>query len=354
MNPVRKIIHIDADAFYAAIEIRDNPTLKGKPVAVGGTTDQRGVIATCSYEARVYGIHSAMPTRTALKLCPQLILIRPRMDVYRAASAEMRRIFSNYTSLIEPLSLDEAYLDVSHTSLLKGSATLIAEEIRRRIFAKLNITVSAGVAPNKMLAKIASDWNKPNGLFVITPQEVSDFVRDLPVKKIHGVGRSLSRKLFDMGIEYCSDLQKIDLFKLTQKFGLMGPRLYDLSRGIDHRQVNSERRRKSLSVENTFTDDISGLSTCIEKLPALIQQLHTRLAKLDAGYKINKLFVKIKFADFTATTLERQGNAPELDAYIPLLTEAYERKSHKVRLLGVGVSFDDKYIDLTQMNLFAE
>ncbi|MGN0921049.1 MAG: DNA polymerase IV [Cellvibrio sp.] len=350
---MRKIIHIDADAFYAAIEIRDDPSLKGKPVAVGGTTDQRGVIATCSYEARTFGIHSAMPTRTALKLCPHLILIKPRMDVYRAASAEMRRIFSDYTSLIEPLSLDEAYLDVSESTLLKGSATLIAEEIRRRVFAKLSITVSAGVAPNKMLAKIASDWNKPNGIFVITPKMVDDFIRDLPVKKIHGVGRSLSQKLLNIGVERCEDLQTIDLFTLTQKFGSMGPRLYDLCRGIDNRPVVSERRRKSLSVENTFSEDVTSLDECISKLPELIGKLNVRLKKLDASYIVNKIFVKIKFSDFTTTTLERQGKFTNLESYIPLLSEAYDRQPGKVRLLGVGVTFEENIDQQGQLHLFS-
>lgn len=348
-----KIIHIDADCFYAAIEMRDDPTLMDIPIAVGGS-EVRGVIATCNYPARAFGVRSAMATRTALKLCPALKLIRPRMDAYREAAVEMRRIFRDYTDLIEPLSLDEAYLDVSACTLLSGSATRIAEEIRRRVKARLGITVSAGVAPNKMLAKIASDWHKPDGICVIIPAQIDAFVQNLPVKKIHGVGQALTQKLANYGITTCGDLQKFDVFTLTQRFGSMGPRLYDLSRGIDTRPVNPSRRRKSLSVEHTYSQDIHSLDECVSALPELIAKLKLRLTKLDSQYRVNKLFVKIKFADFTSTTVERAGEQLSPREFTVLLSEAYTRGQRAVRLLGVGVGFKEEVPHLNQMGLFGD
>src|SRR5690606_14107393 len=215
---VRKIIHIDCDCFYAAIEMRDDPRLAGRPLAVGGSPDQRGVVATCNYEARAWGIHSAMPMRTALRLCPDLTVVRPRMAAYRDVSREIHGIFRDYTERIEPLSLDEAYLDVSEAAHFGGSGTLIAREIRQRVWEQLRITVSAGVAPNKLLAKIASDWRKPNGLFVITPDEVDAFVAELPVSKLHGVGKVTAERLTRLGIRTCRDLREWDRLALLREF----------------------------------------------------------------------------------------------------------------------------------------
>lgn len=338
---MRKIIHVDADCFYASVEMRDDPSLRGRPIAVGGSSDHRGVISTCNYEARKFGVHSAMPSSTAKRLCPDLILLPHRMDVYKDVSQKMRDIFYEYTDLIEPLSLDEAFLDVSDCRLHKGSGTLIAQEIRQRIHAELGITVSAGVAPNKFLAKIASDWKKPNGQFVITPDEVDAFVENLPVKKIYGVGKAMSAKLAEAEIFTCADLQKFSIFELTQRFGQMGARLHSLSRGIDDRAVTVGRRRKSLSVENTFSKDLKGVERCLNELPTLAQQLVTRLRRVDDDYKIVKLFVKIKFSDFTSTTIERSATSVSAVQLQELCKEAYSRKNLSVRLLGVGVSFID-------------
>lgn len=353
---MRKIIHCDADCFFAAIEMRDDPSLANRPIAVGGSSDRRGVISTCNYEARRFGVHSAMPSSTALRLCPDLLILPHRMEAYREASQQMRNIFYDYTDLIEPLSLDEAFLDVSDCKEFKGSATLIAQEIRARIHKEIGITVSAGVAPNKFLAKIASDWNKPNGQFVITPAQVNEFVAKLPVKKIYGVGKAMTTKLAELNIFTCADLQKLSVFELSQRFGQMGSRLYKLSRGIDERQLTVDRRRKSLSVENTFAQDLPSLSHCLHELPALSQQLAIRLRRVDDDYKVIKLFVKIKFGDFSITTIERSANSIQLEEFIALCSEAYQRKQQAVRLLGLGVRFVDlrEHNRHVQLDLFMQ
>ena len=351
---MRKIIHCDADCFFAAIEMRDDPSLVNRPIAVGGSSDKRGVISTCNYDARRFGVRSAMPSSHAKRLCPDLIILPHRMEAYREASLQMRSIFYEYTELVEPLSLDEAFLDVSDSEFHQGSATLIAQEIRARIHQEIGITVSAGIAPNKFLAKIASDWHKPNGQFVITPAKVPEFVAQLPVKKIYGVGKAMANKLAELNIFTCSDLQKFSVFELTQRFGQMGTRLYHLSRGIDERQVTVDRRRKSLSVENTFTQDLPSLPHCLRELPALSQQLAIRLRRVDDDYKIVKLFVKIKFSDFSTTTIERSASAVSPATLQDLCAEAYERKHLPVRLLGVGVRFIDlrEETNYLQLELF--
>lgn len=262
----RKIIHIDADCFYAAVEVRDNPSLKGKPIAVGGSATRRGVVATASYEARKFGVHSAMASATAVKRCPQLILIPGRMSVYRDASRQMHEIFADYTDLIEPLSLDEAFLDVSDCTRCRGSATLIASEIRARIARSIGITVSAGIAPNKFIAKVASDWNKPNGQHVVTPHQIDDFLAALPVKKIWGVGKVTAQRLEKQGIKTCGDVRRYDIYQFVQQFGQFGEHIHKLANGIDDRPVVSHWRRKSVSVENTYEQDLPDLESCQQKI----------------------------------------------------------------------------------------
>jgi len=348
----RKIIHIDADCFYAAVEVRDNPALRGKAIAVGGSATRRGVIATASYEARKYGVRSAMASATALKRCPHLILIPGRMSVYREASRRMHEIFADYTDLIEPLSLDEAFLDVSDCKRCRGSATLIAEEIRRRIEQTIGITVSAGIAPNKFIAKIASDINKPNGQYVVTPERVDAFLQKLPVSRIWGVGKVTAERLERRGIKTCADVRAYDIFQFVREFGQFGEHIHRLAHGIDERPVSSEWRRKSVSVENTYEQDLPDLQSCLEKLPALLQSLEPRLQKLDSDYRIQNCFLKMKFHDFTQTTIERQQTRPGLADYRRLCEEAWQRGARPVRLLGIGV----RLIDLTeaggQMDLF--
>ncbi len=341
MKP-RKIIHCDCDSFFASIEIRDDPALRDKPVAVGGAVDRRGVIATCNYIAREYGVRSAMASAYARRLCPELIIVPPRMDKYKAVSNEIRKIFEQYTPLIEPLSLDEAFLDVSNVESHQGSATRIAQAIRQQIKQDLNITVSAGVAPNKFLAKIASDWNKPDGQFVIPPGAVDAFVKDLPASKIFGVGKVTARKLADMGIHTCGQLQGYSVFELSEKFGRFGERLHELSRGHDERPVISSRHRKSLSVERTFPADLPDLQACLRELPDLLQRLENRVDNLQDNCVIVKAFVKVKFLDFSATSVEQTTDEVNPGIFDDLFRRAFVRGSKPVRLLGVGVGFRDK------------
>ncbi|AUG00687.1 MULTISPECIES: DNA polymerase IV [Pseudomonas] len=349
----RKIIHIDCDCFYAAIEMRDDPQLAGRPMAVGGSAERRGVIATCNYEARAFGVRSAMSSRHALTLCPDLLIVKPRMEAYREASKEIHTIFRDYTDLIEPLSLDEAYLDVSDSPNFAGSATRIAQDIRRRVSNQLHITVSAGVAPNKFLAKIASDWKKPNGLFVITPDQVEDFVSALPVNKLHGVGKVTADKLGRLGIVSCEALREWSKLALVREFGSFGERLWNLARGIDERPVQNDSRRQSISVENTYDVDLPDLQSCLDKLPELMQTLAGRIERIDSSYRPGKPFVKVKFHDFTQTTLEQAGAGRDLESYRQLLTQAFKRGDRPVRLLGIGVRLQDLRGGHEQLELFS-
>ena len=348
----RKIIHIDADCFYAAVEVRDNPALKGLPIAVGGNANRRGVIATASYEARKFGVRSAMASATALKQCPNLILIPGRMSVYREASRQMRDIFAQYTGLIEPLSLDEAFLDVSNSSQCRGSATLIAREIRQRIETTVGITVSAGIAPNKFIAKIASDWNKPNGQTVVTPDQIDSFMADLPVRHIWGVGKVTAARLQKHGIETCADVRKFNIYDFVQLFGQFGEHIHKLAHGIDNRPVVSEWRRKSVSVENTYDHDLADLQSCKAQLPTLLGSLQKRTQSLDEDYRIHNCFLKMKFRNFEQTTVERRDTKPVLEDFQMLCEEAWSRKAIPVRLLGIGVRLYDLTEASGQMDLF--
>jgi DNA polymerase-4 len=351
--PARKIIHCDCDCFYASVEMRDDPSLRGRPLAVGGRPDQRGVIATCNYEAREYGIHSAMATAQAMKLCPGLVVLPPAMEKYRIASRQIMDIYRDYTDLVEPLSLDEAYLDVTDSPHCKGSATLIAQEIRRRIFETVGITASAGVAPNKFVAKIASDWNKPDGLFLVRPEEVDGFVAALPVKKLYGVGKVTAAKLNKLGVQTCADLRSWTLQELQHHFGSFGTRLHDLCRGIDNREVSNVRERKSVSVEETYTPDVPDLAACLALVPELYENLLARIKRADAGKLVNKLFVKIKFADFHQTTVECVGYAPDMAQYVRLMETGWSRGNQPVRLLGLGVRLGESE-NADQLRLFED
>ena len=348
---LRKIIHCDCDSFYASVEMRDNPALRAQPVAVGGRPSSRGVVATCNYNARAFGVHSAMPMSQALRLCPQLVVLAPDMARYKVESARVQAIFKQYTDLVEPLSLDEAFLDVSACKVARGSATLIAEQIRDRVRNEVGITISAGIAPNKFLAKIASDWNKPDGQFTITPDQVEGFVKQLPVKKIFGVGSVTAQRMHDLGITTCGDLQHIELPQLTRLFGKFGLRLFDLSRGIDHRPVRTDRVRKSLSAERTYATDLPDYAACVDALSALLDELEQRIDRAQCRDLITHRTLKMRFTGFETTTVASIGTQTDHEAYEALLHTAWQRKCKPVRLLGVGVKLERPRED-NQLGLF--
>jgi len=337
----RKIIHIDMDCFFAAVEVRENPSLQGKPVAVGGKPNSRGVVAACNYEARKFGIHSGMPMSLAVRKCPDLVITPVNMVLYKSISAAIQDIFQQYTDLIEPLSLDEAYLDVTNVDLFSGSATLIARDIRQKIVATQGLTASAGVAPNKFLAKVASDWNKPNGQKVIAPEEVTDFVSQLPVTAISGVGKVTAKKMQNLGILTCGDLNRLGLTRLCQYFGGFGEQLYHYSLGIDHRPVINHRIRKSLSVETTFAQDLGNLDACLQSLPEIYEELLQRLKRAEKLQRLlpRSVFVKLRFHDFATTTIQKPASKPDERDYKQLLKTAWQRGKRPVRLIGIGIQF---------------
>jgi DNA polymerase-4 len=343
----RRIIHIDMDCFYAAVEIRERPELRDKPVAVGGSSG-RGVLTTCNYPAREFGIRSAMPVFKARQLCPELIILPVRSELYREVSQQVREIFSRYTQLIEPLSLDEAYLDVSH---LKERGHDIALAIRGDIRRETGLSASAGIAPNKLVAKIASDWNKPDGQLVVPPSKVAAFMRDLPVKKIWGIGPKSAKRMAAAGIETCADLQALDRTQLAQQFGSFGLELFKLCRGIDERPVNPDRIRKSLSNERTFSQNLTDLESCREALKSQFEELMDDLRTKKPDRKIAKLFIKLKFADFRRTTAETGGTQPDLKTFDALLSDAWGRSGKDVRLLGLGLRFAEHSEAVEQLEL---
>ncbi|MCK8083320.1 DNA polymerase IV [Vibrio sp. 1CM24A] len=341
---VRKIIHVDMDCFYAAVEMRDNPAYRNRPLAVGGHEKQRGVLSTCNYEARKFGVRSAMPTGKALQLCPNLLVVPGRMSVYVEISKKIREIFSRYTSIIEPLSLDEAFLDVTDSKQCHGSATLIAESIRRDIWNELNLTASAGIAPIKFLAKVASDLNKPNGQFVIPPQDVQSVIDELPLEKIPGVGKVSIEKLHQAGFFTCKDIKESDYRDLLLKFGRQGASLWKRSHGIDDREVIIERERKSVGVERTFTQNISTYAECWQVIEdKLFPELETRLEKASPSKAIIKQGIKLKFADFQQTTIEHIHVSLDREHFKELLSEILKRQQgREIRLLGLSVMLQPK------------
>lgn len=356
-NPqIRKIIHVDMDAFYASVEQRDNPELRGKPVAVGGSS-LRGVVAAASYEARAFGVRSAMPSVTASRLCPDLIFVHHRFDVYRAVSTQIRDIFTDYTPLVEPLSLDEAYLDVTDHLWPGQTATQVAREIRARIHQTTRLTASAGVSYNKFLAKLASDQNKPDGLCVITPERGPDFVLDLPVGKFHGIGPATARKMNAMGIMTGADLRAQGLDFLIRRFGKSGQYYWNISRGIDHRQVRPDRIRKSVGAENTYSTDLKTLAEACDALVPLADKVwrHVSRHKLQG----RTVTVKVKFSDFKQITRARTlphavENETEMLALAQDLAASVLPDPRGARLLGITLSGFDHSPDEneTQLRLF--
>jgi DNA polymerase-4 len=338
--PVRKIIHIDMDAFYASVEQRDDPSLRGKPVAVGGSR-ARGVVAAASYEARVFGVRSAMASATAFRRCPEIIFVKPRFEVYRAVSEQIRAIFADYTPLIEPLSLDEAYLDVTEDLRGIGSATAIARDIRARIRAETGLTASAGVSYNKFIAKLASDQNKPDGLCVITPAHGEAFVQTMPVRRFHGVGPVTAAKMERLGIHTGADLAAQSMAFLESQFGSSAGYLYGAARGIDHRPVRADRERKSIGAERTFETDLVGREMLLAALEPIVEAVWTRIER--AGAVGRTVTLKVKLADFRILTRARTLPAPIADratfaGHGAGLLEAALPFDNGVRLLGLTLS----------------
>ena len=342
---MRKIIHCDCDCFYASVEMRDNKALCSLPIAVGGSKNGRGVLTTCNYIARSFGVRSAMPTRTALQLCPRLVILPVDMQKYRDASNQIKAIFSEFTERVEPVSLDEAYLDVSHNREFSGSASLLANHIREKIHSEVGVTASAGIAPNKFLAKIASDINKPNGQFVITPNDVDAFMPGLNIRKIPGVGTISEKKLNKLGIYTCSDIQSSSPDALIKAMGSFGEVLLKRSFGIDDREVQHKHVRKSISIERTFPEDLKDFEACLKEAPYLLENFQNRFSRLSDKYHVKTCFVKIKFNDFSQTTLEKNSvKTFTVENLESLVYEAWARKSRPVRLIGLGarISLNEK------------
>jgi len=348
----RKIIHIDMDAFYASVEQRDFPEYRGKPIVVGGSPDGRGVVATASYEARQFGIHSAMSARKAIQLCPDALFVRPRFDAYKSVSVSIREIFGRYTDLIEPLSLDEAYLDVTEDKLNIGSALEIAQQIKDAIKNELNLSASAGVSSNKFVAKIASDMNKPDGLTFIGPSKIAAFMEKLPVEKFFGVGKVTADRMKKMGFYTGADLKKLSEDELVRKFGKTGRFYYKIVRGLDERPVQPHRLTKSLGAEDTFEQDLETADEMLTELEQIAEKVTERLER--NKLKGKTLTLKIKFNDFKQITRNQSFVNPIADYFSiyaaakDLLLKA-EMNGKSVRLLGISLSNFGNAVQLSKI-----
>lgn len=341
MYSKRKIVHIDMDAFFASIEQMDNPAFKDKPLIVGGNPQSRGVVAACSYEARRFGVHSAMPCSKAVRLCPHAIFTRPRMDRYRDISTQLMSIFRRYTDLVEPLSLDEAFLDVTTNSQNHPSATILAERIRGQIYQELQLTASAGVSFNKFLAKVASDFNKPNGLTTIPPGKAIAFLSSLPIRKFFGVGKVTEKKMLSLGIRTGHDLRQLEEEKLIFHFGKIGSFLYNIVRGVDDRPVEPTRVRKSIGSETTLSHDTDDNAEIEAILTHLAQQIEYSLSKKKTGGYT--LTLKVRYQDFTTITRSQTVRTPiysrtDILTLLPILLAGTNAGSQKIRLLGLSIS----------------
>jgi DNA polymerase IV len=339
MTPVRRIIHLDMDAFYASVEQRDDPALRGKPVAVGGSPQSRGVVAASSYEARVFGVRSAMPMSRAVRLCPDLLIVRPDFARYRAASQCVMAILRSCTPLVEPLSLDEAYLDVTENLWGEQLASVVAKRLKQKILEETGLTASAGVAPNKFLAKIASGWRKPDGLTVIAPERVESFLQELPVEALWGVGPVTAKKLRAVGIERLVDVRDFDEIALQKTVGSLAGWLKRLSRGDDPRQVTPDRPWKSISAENTYAEDLKDLAEMRAEVERMARRVAASLEK--KNLRARSVTLKLRYSDFTTVTRSHTEDRPTRDpeafaARATALLDRTDAARRKVRLLGVG------------------
>jgi DNA polymerase-4 len=337
--PIRKIIHVDMDAFYASVEQMDNPELKGKPLAVGGS-EKRGVVSAASYEARPFGVRSAISGAQAKRLCPDLIFVKPRHERYSEISKQIRKIFFDYTDLVEPLSLDEAYLDVTENKKGHPSASLIAKDIRQRIFNEVGLTASAGISINKFIAKVASDYNKPNGQKTVNPEDVLQFLEDLDIRKFYGVGKVTAEKMYQLGLFTGKDLKSKTIDYLSEKFGKSGRYYYHVVRGIHNSEVKPNRIRKSLAAERTFSENLSSEIFMLKKLEHIAEEVAKRLSKSNVAGKT--ITLKIKYSDFTLQTRSKTLPYYVSDHSIILETAKdllyQEKLSNSVRLLGISLS----------------
>jgi len=338
---MRKILHIDMDAFYASVEQRDTPELRGKPVIVGGRPERRGVVAACSYEARKFGVHSAMPSARAVKLCKDAIFVPPRFDVYREASQKIRAIFRQYTKLIEPLSLDEAYLDVTDISRFSGSATEVALQIKKQIQEEVNLTASAGVSYNKFLAKVASDMDKPDGIYVIRPEAAEKFIEQLEIRKFFGIGKVTEKKMNSLGIYTGADLKGLSKIQLQTQFGRSGSYYYNIARGVDERPVNPARIRKSIGSETTFDGNIVDKKLIWSTLTELASGLGASLQ--DKSVTARTVTLKVKYSDFQLITRSKTGEQPVYDEpsilhALPELLRKTEVGKRPIRLIGITLA----------------
>ena len=343
---MRQVLHVDCDCFFAAVEMRDQPQYRDIPIAIGGSSDRRGVISTCNYPAREYGVRSAMSSAQALALCPQLKLLPGNMSKYKQASNEVMEILRSYGLDFEQVSVDEAYLELPESS----NAMLVAQQIRQQVESEIGITVSVGIAPNKFLAKVASDWNKPNGQFSILPGEVDDFVSTLDVRKIPGVGPKSAEKLKNLGITKCGHIKSMPQDWLLKRFGKFGKLLFDRAHGNDSRTVKSHRVRKSISIERTFSEDIQREDEIQEALQAMWPKFLERVSI--AGLTLDGLapFVKVKYSDFQVTTLADHEYRANIKDYEQLLYRAAHRQGKAIRLLGIGGRLKNQ--ESAQLSLF--
>ena len=354
---MRKIVHIDMDAFYPSVEQRDNPSLRGKPVIVGGRPDSRGVVSSCSYEARKYGVCSAMSSALAFRLCPNAVFLPGRFDAYKAASRQIHEIFRDYSDLIEPLSLDEAYIDVTGNKKGIPSATIIAQEIRKRIKKETGLTASAGVSYNKFIAKAASDFNKPDGIKIVKPDEAADFLEALPIRKFYGIGKATEKRFLAMGITNGRELKRLDCNTLVRFFGKAGKFYYDIVRGIDTREIEPYRERQSVGKERTMAFDLDNTYEMLLVLSSIAGDVSAILKR--RGLSGKTVTLKVKYPDFTSVT--RSYSSPEalnessaIMKYIPGLLYRTDALKKNVRLLGISVSGFERRLDVQLLLPFKE
>ena len=349
----RKIIHIDMDSFFASVEIRDNPNLRNKPVAVGGKPNERGVLTTCNYLARKYGLRSAMSSKTAINLCKELIILPVDITKYRKISKEIFKIFKCYTRKIEPVSIDEAFLDVSESRYCRGDPEEMARQIRSCIKIDFGITASAGISSNKLIAKICSDWKKPDSQFSICDDEIQNFIKIVNLKSIPGIGKVNYKKCNDLNMKSCSDMQKMSKDELNKVFGSYGYTLFDLVRGIDNREIETNRVRKSISVEDTFLHDLNDTNACKQQLSILYTKLIKRCKSSNvSSSEVREIFLKIKFNDFEIITRQKKSLNIELNEFKNLFDSNIVNIIKPIRLLGIGFRLNDKKEESSQYDIF--